>query len=100
MDVTALGGPHDGDTIAVDGQIRSIRFMVLPERSTHALLEESEPDARVDFGEVAYQVVRRYTGDTDIGERGRMLMVVVAPDHWPKCGPDRPLYPPTIGEAE
>lgn len=94
MDVTALGGPHDGVTIAVEDRIKSIGFQVLHEQSTAAMLEGAEPDARVDFGEVTYQVVRWYTGHDDAGESGRMLMVVLAPDHWPKAGHDKPLYPP------
>ncbi len=54
----------------------------------------AELEARVDFDTVTYQVVRWYTGHDDEGEPGRMLMVVLAPDHWPKAGNDRPLYPP------
>lgn len=97
MDVTALGGPHDGDTIAIPDGIRSIRFQVLSEQSMRAMFEGAELDAVVDSDEVAYQVVRWYTGRDDTGEAGRMLMVVIAPDHWPKAGPDRPLYPPEWG---
>ena len=93
MDVTALGGPYDGNTIAIDDGIRSIKFMTLPERSTDQWLEDDEIDARVDFGEVTYQVVRWYTGTTVDGNTGRMLMIVLAPDHWPHAG-ERPLYPP------
>jgi hypothetical protein len=94
MEVTALGGPHDGDTIAIDPQIKTIQYMVLPERSAAAYLEEAEMDARVEFSEVTYQVVRWYTGTDDTGGSGRMLMVVLAPDYWPKAGGGRPLYPP------
>lgn len=94
MDVTALGGPHDGDVIAVDAGIKSIRFMVLPERSTDTWLEKDELDARVDFGEVTYKIIRWYTGTDDEGGSGRMLMVVLHPNHWPRAGGDKPLYPP------
>ncbi len=90
MDVTALGGPHDGDTIAIDNGIRSIEFVILADPIT----EWRDPAAMVKSDRVAYQVVRWYTGTDDGGGTGRMLMVVLAPDHWPKAGPDRPLYPP------
>ncbi len=93
MEVTALGGPHDGDVIAIADGIKSIRFMVLPE-SAAKMLEQKTPDAFIDTREVAYQVVRWYTGHDDTGNTGRMLMVVLAPDHWPHAGPDKPLYPP------
>ena len=93
MDVTALGGPHDGDTIAIPDGIKQIQFMVAPENPAK-MLEAADPEATVDINEVRYQVVRWYTGPDDAGKAGRMLMVVLAPDHWPKAGHDRPVYPP------
>ncbi len=86
MDVTALGGPHDGDTIAIDSKIRTIQFMIEPERPAGA--------AEVEIESVTYRVVRWYTGRDDEGRDGRMMWIVLTPEHWPKAGPDRPLYPP------
>jgi hypothetical protein len=94
MEVTALGGPHDGITIAIDNGIRSIRFMTLPERSNASMLEGDEPDARVDYDTVTYQVIKWYTGADADGNAGRILMVVLAPDYWPKGGDDGKVYPP------
>ncbi len=94
MDVTALGGPHDGDTIAIDNGIRQIKFYVMAEPTYHSWLAEAKVGDRVDSEEVSYQVDHYYTGTDDEGGTGRMLMVVLAPDHWPKAGPDRPVYPP------
>ncbi len=92
MDVTALGGPHDGDTMAFEAGIQQIRFMV--PRLEPAKMLDQDASALIDINEVTYQVVRWYTGGDDAGGTGRMLMVVLAPDHWPKAGPDRPVYPP------
>ncbi len=93
MDVTALGGPHDGDVIAIADGIKSIRFMVLPE-SAAKMLESDTPDAFIDTREVTYQVERYHTGRDDTNNPGRMLMVVLAPGQWPKAGHDKPLYHP------
>ncbi len=92
MEVTALGGPHDGNVVAIPDGIKQIRFMT-PRNDLVKMLED-DTEGLIEVNEITYQVVRWYTGHDDTGEAGRMLMVVLAPDHWPHAGPDRPLYPP------
>jgi hypothetical protein len=96
MNVEALGGPYDGNIIVVPDAIRNIRLYVEPDYPWPATngppveipLEALEPRA------VTYKVIRWYTGKDDQGNDGRMINIVLAPDHWPKNPSDETLYPP------